>query len=137
MATLQDLLFGIEAGLNLKCEERPPINDEAGLVKISAVTWGRFNEEASKTLPKGAAINERHRIRPGDLLISRANTIELVGACVIVGPVRKRLYLSDKVLRLVVHEAAKRWINYALKAPQLRQAIEAASTGNQLSLRNS
>lgn len=133
---LGTLLRAIEAGQNVKCEERPPTAGEAGLVKISAVTWGRFNEEASKTLPKDTLLNERNRIRSGDLLISRANTIELVGASVIVGLIEKRLYLSDKVLRLVVDEPAKRWINYALKTPQLRQAIQAASTGNQLSMRN-
>lgn len=133
---LGKLLHAIEAGQNVKCEERAPQGNEAGLVKISAVTWGRFDEEASKTLPLDTTVNERNRIRPGDLLISRANTIELVGASVIVGPIGKRLYLSDKVLRLIVDEAAKRWINYALKAPQLRQAIQAASTGNQLSMRN-
>ncbi|WP_187395148.1 restriction endonuclease subunit S [Pigmentiphaga aceris] len=134
--TLGKLLRAIEAGQNVKCEERPPIEDEAGLVKISAVTWGRFNEEASKTLPKNVPVSERNRICSGDLLISRANTIELVGASVIVGPIKKRLYLSDKVLRLVVDEPAKRWINFALKTPRLRQAIQAASTGNQMSMRN-
>lgn len=133
---LGQLLYAIEAGQNVKCEERAPKDGEAGLVKISAVTWGQFDEQASKTLPQGTPVNERNRIRPGDLLISRANTIELVGASVIVGPISKRLYLSDKVLRLVVDEPAKRWINYALKTPQVRQAIQAASTGNQLSMRN-
>lgn len=136
VTSLGELLHAIEAGQNVKCEERAPQGNEAGLVKISAVTWGRFDEAASKTLPQDAAVNERNRIRPGDLLISRANTIELVGASVIVGPIEKRLYLSDKVLRLVVDEPAKRWINYALKTPQLRQAIQSASTGNQLSMRN-
>ena len=99
-ARLGQLLHSIEAGLNVKCEERPPDKDEAGLVKISAVTWGKFDEQQSKTLPFSVKPDERNRIRTGDLLISRANTIELVGACVVVGQVQRRLYLSDKVLRL-------------------------------------
>jgi type I restriction enzyme, S subunit len=135
-APLAMFLRRIEAGLNVKCEERPPQIHEAGLVKISAVTWGRFDQAQSKTLPNNVEVDERNLIRPGDLLISRANTIELVGACVIVENVTRRLYLSDKVLRLVVHEPAKRWIHYALKTPKLRSAIEAASCGNQLSMRN-
>ena len=135
-ARLGQLLHSIEAGLNVKCEERPPDKDEAGLVKISAVTWGKFDEQQSKTLPFSVKPDERNRIRTGDLLISRANTIELVGACVVVGQVQRRLYLSDKVLRLLVHEPSKRWINYAMKTPQMRKAIEASSTGNQLSMRN-
>jgi type I restriction enzyme S subunit len=135
-ATLSDLLHRIEAGLNIKCEERPPVAGERGLVKISAVTWGRFDEAQSKTMPSDVAADERNRIRTGDLLISRANTIELVGASVIVDRIERQLYLSDKVLRLVVHEPAKRWINYALKTPELRKEIETASSGNQLSMRN-
>jgi len=131
-----DLLFRIEAGLNVKCEERPPEPGERGLVKISAVTWGKFNEIQSKTLPIDRQPEERNRIHSGDLLMSRANTIELVGSSVIVGALNRQLYLSDKVLRLVVHEPAKRWINYALKTPQLRKAIAEVSSGNQLSMRN-
>lgn len=135
-ARLGQLLHSIEAGLNVKCEERAPAENEAGLVKISAVTWGVFDEHQSKTLPFAMQPDERNRIRKGDLLISRANTIELVGACVIVDQVQRRLYLSDKVLRLLVHEPSKRWINYALKTPQIRKAIQSSSTGNQLSMRN-
>lgn len=134
--SLENLLVRIEAGLNVKCDERPPENGEPGLVKISAVTWGRFDELQSKTLPTGVQPDDRLRIRAGDLLISRANTIELVGASVIVGEIQRQLYLSDKVLRLVVHEPSKRWINYAFKTPELRKQIENASSGNQLSMRN-
>ena len=133
---LGTLIRRIEAGLNVKCEERPPRHGERGLVKISAVTWGRFDELQSKTLLPDAVVEERNQIRTGDLLISRANTIELVGASVIVGPIERALFLSDKVLRLVVEERSKRWVNYALKTPWMRKAIEDASSGNQLSMRN-
>ena len=134
--TLDSLLHRIEAGLNVKCEERPPNLGEKGLVKISAVTWGQFDELQSKTLPASETPVPSNRIQPGDLLISRANTIELVGSSVIVKELQRELYLSDKVLRLVVHEPSKRWINYALKTPALRKAIEDGSSGNQLSMRN-
>lgn len=134
--TLHSLLHRIEAGLNVKCEERPPNLGEKGLVKISAVTWGQFDELQSKTLPASETPVPSNRIQPGDLLISRANTIELVGSSVIVKELQRELYLSDKVLRLVVHEPSKRWINYALKTPALRKAIEDGSSGNQLSMRN-
>ncbi|WP_395793609.1 restriction endonuclease subunit S [Aquimonas sp.] len=133
---LANLLTRIEAGLNVKCEERPPSPGERGLVKISAVTWGRFDELQSKTLPPSEHPDPDRKIQMGDLLLSRANTLELVGASVIVQQLTRDLYLSDKVLRLVVHEPSKRWINYALKTPALRKAIGEASSGNQLSMRN-
>jgi type I restriction enzyme S subunit len=130
------LIQRIEAGLNVKCEERAPSVGERGLVKISAVTWGRFDELQSKTLFANEKVDERNLIHPGDLLISRANTIELVGAAVIVEGVKRKLYLSDKVLRLLVHEPSKRWVNYAVKTPSVRKVIQEASSGNQLSMRN-
>jgi type I restriction enzyme S subunit len=36
------LVYGIKAGKNLRCEERPPRDDERGVIKVSAVTWGTF-----------------------------------------------------------------------------------------------
>lgn len=134
--TVGRLVERIEAGLNVQCEERPPESNERGLVKISAVTWGRYDDNESKTLPCTAEVPERSRVMLGDFLISRANTLELVGACVIVEQVTRPVYLSDKVLRLVMPEGLKRWILIALQSPEGRKAIESRASGNQLSMRN-
>ena len=136
ITTLGALIQRIDAGLNVKCIERPPEAGERGLVKISAVTWGTFDEQQSKTLPVDVQADAKCRIEPGDLLFSRANTLELVGATVIVPAIKRELYLSDKVLRLVVDSSHKRWVNYALKTPVMRKAMSEASSGNQLSMRN-
>lgn len=135
-AKLGDLIERIEAGLNVKCEERPPEAGEIGLVKISAVTWGTFDEYQSKTLPRATVLPDGARIRQGDFLISRANTLELVGACVIVHGIRRALYLSDKVLRLVLSDRMKPWLLMVLRSDMGRQQIEALASGNQLSMRN-
>ncbi|TSA85496.1 hypothetical protein FNU79_09880 [Deinococcus detaillensis] len=135
--TLGEMVAGVEAGLNVKCEERPPESNERGLVKISAVTWGRFQEDQSKTLSVSTIVPENRRIEPGDFLISRANTIELVGACVIVNHITRNLYLSDKVLRLRFKvENQKSWILHFLRSKEGRNQIESLSSGNQLSMRN-
>lgn len=131
-----DVVTDIEAGLNVQCEERPPADNERGLVKISAVTWGIYDEDQSKTLKSDQQVLERNRIRSGDFLISRANTIELVGSCVIVHAARRALYLSDKVLRLVMSEEWKKWLLMCLRSDNGRRQIESLSSGNQLSMRN-
>jgi type I restriction enzyme S subunit len=131
-----NLVKRVEAGLNVRCIERPPVNDERGLVKISAVTWGRFDEAQSKTLPASTEVQESVRIKVGDFLISRANTLELVGACVIVHEVNRRLYLSDKVLRLQLSDQLKPWLLIVLRSDIGRKQIEALASGNQLSMRN-
>ncbi|WP_050580213.1 restriction endonuclease subunit S [Xanthomonas oryzae pv. oryzae] len=133
---LGDLLDHIQAGKNVKCDERPPEGEEPGLVKISAVTWGKFDELESKTLLSDDGLEARNKIQPGDLLISRANTLELVGAPVIVHAITKNLYLSDKVLRLDLAEPLRAWALTCLKSKSGRSQIEALATGNQLSMRN-
>ncbi|CRI65944.1 hypothetical protein THIOKS12580012 [Thiocapsa sp. KS1] len=134
--TLDTLLTGTRAGKNLRCEERPPREHERGVVKVSAVTWGTFDTSQAKTLPAGFNPSPDTLIRSGDFLFSRANTIDLVGACVIVENAPENLYLSDKVLRLDMPNAAKPWVLWFLRCRQGRELLENASTGNQLSMRN-
>lgn len=68
--------------------------------------------------------------------MSRANTLELVGAVALVEQAPRDLFLSDKILRLVVPEDAKGWIHWFLRSPSGRKQIEQMATGNQLSMRN-
>lgn len=133
---LGDLVSRIEAGKNLRCIEQPPAKGKKGIVKISAVTWGEFLEDESKTLDKNDAFNSNWQIKPRDFLISRANTIELVGACVIVRSVSRSLMLSDKVLRLHMPDEWKEWLLLFLRSSLGRFQIENLATGNQLSMRN-
>ncbi|WP_338808239.1 restriction endonuclease subunit S [Serratia marcescens] len=134
--TLGHIVKNIEAGKNLKCIETPPNNGQYGIIKISAVTWGEYDEDESKTLPDDSLFVESRRIATGDFLISRANTLELLGNPVIVKKVTKNLMLSDKVLRLVMADDDKPWVNIFLRSCYGRREIEFRSTGNQLSMRN-
>ncbi|WP_146492513.1 restriction endonuclease subunit S [Vibrio sp. T20] len=131
-----DFVQAIEAGKSLKCIETPPNQNEYGIIKISAVTWGVYDESESKTLPSNDLFIENRRVKVGDLLISRANTMELLGNPVIVHSVTKNLMLSDKVLRLVMEEANKPWVSIFLRSKAGRKEIESRSTGNQMSMRN-
>ena len=135
-ASLDQLISRVEAGKNYRCEERPPEADETGIVKISAVTWEEFDEEESKTILKADHVDDRYFIQTGDLLISRANTLELVGASVVVGDIRRRLQLSDKVLRLRCVTPIEHWLNFVLRSPLGRGQIERMATGAQMSMRN-
>ena len=133
---VSEIVEKIEAGKSIKCDERPPQNDEFGIIKISAVTWGVYNELESKTLFDKSVFLENRRINVGDFLISRANTIELLGMPVIVHEVTKNLMLSDKVLRLVMDDIDKSWLSFYFRSQEGRKQIENGSSGNQESMRN-
>jgi type I restriction enzyme S subunit len=134
--TLGSFLSHIEAGKSFKCEERPPREGEVGVVKVSAVTWGEFDEAESKTCLDDSLINENLFVRTEDFLFSRANTIELVGACVIAKEVVRNVMLSDKILRFELLGGIDKWVLYVLRSMHGRAEIERLATGNQESMRN-
>ncbi len=137
IVTLGELIETIEAGSSFRCRETPPEEGEVGVAKVSAVSWGRYDEEESKTCLDPSRINEDLLIRKGDLLISRANTVELVGACVVAEQVSKQVMLSDKTLRIQFkNPSLKPWVLHFLRSRAGRQQIEALCTGNQESMRN-
>lgn len=134
---LGDVIIKIEAGKSFRCEERPPINNEVGVLKVSAVTWEEFSEVESKTIISDDKVNEAYFVKQGDFLFSRANTLELVGRSVIVNKIQKRLMLSDKTLRFQFStDINPFYILYFLRTQSGRKQIESLSTGNQMSMRN-
>ena len=138
-ASLDMLLQNIKAGKSFRCEERPPKEDEIGVVKVSAVSWGEYNEMESKTCLDATKINSDYYIKENDFLMSRANTIQLVGACVISRDVNLTNMLSDKILRLdfiIESLIFKNWILHLMRSKIGREQIEASATGNQESMKN-
>lgn len=127
----------IKAGKSFRCDERPPQANEVGILKVSAVTWGKFQENESKTVTDPTRINPDYFVNAGDFLLSRANTIKLVGNSVIVKKISKQLMLSDKTLRITFHDNINPYyILYFLRSRLGRVQIENLSTGNQVSMRN-
>jgi type I restriction enzyme S subunit len=101
------------------------------------MTWGSFREEENKAVPAGVDFNPDYEIRLGDILVSRANTEEYVGAPVLVDRCRPHLLLSDKSLRLVPSgRLNSRWLYYLLSSPAVRSEISRRATGTKDSMRN-
>ena len=137
LTKLGEYIEDISSGKSYRCDERPPKKDEVGIVKVSSVTWGFFDEMESKTCFSKDFFNTKYLIKKGDFLFSRANTIEFIGACVIVNKIDKSLMLSDKILRFTfLKDISKEYALYYLRSRKGRKQIETLSTGNQDSMRN-
>lgn len=97
-----DVLEKIDSGWSPSCIETPPSSGEWGVLKVSAVTRGKFLEKQSKTLPENLEPRTNIRVRAGDILLTRANGVaDLVGKCVMINQEPKsKLMMSDKILRL-------------------------------------
>jgi type I restriction enzyme S subunit len=135
---LEDLLSGSEAGWSPKCDEVPRRHGEWGVLKISAVTWGEFRHQENKRLPPSLAPKVECEIKPGDFILSRANTAELIARSVIVQEdAPEKLLMSDKIVRLkFLDERLKRWVNLVNNARISREYYQKNATGTSDSMRN-
>ena len=130
------LVADISAGKSFGSSAAPAGPDEWGIIKVSAMTWGSFDSTQNKAVP-AERVDSRYEIRTGDLLVSRANTSEYVGASVLVGETRPRLLLSDKSLRVTPRPGvSSEWLWRALQAPSARRQISRLATGTKDSMRN-
>lgn len=138
MVLAGSVLKGIVSGKSVKTLERPPVGNEFGILKVSAVTWGEFRPYESKAMPSDYEPGDCPRAMDGDILISRANTRELVGAPVMVRGDHPRLLLSDKLLKLVADEAVvdRRYLVRALRSSAAVSHFSQRAGGSSGSMKN-
>lgn len=135
---LGSLLQRIEAGKSPLTLDRPARFGEYGVLKVSAVSWGEFRPKENKAIPADFDITGVPTVNAGDLIISRANTTELVGAAIVASQDYPQLLLSDKTLKLVPNKELvwPKYLLYALRSQDVRRHIEAHATGTSDSMRN-
>jgi type I restriction enzyme, S subunit len=135
---LGQLLAKIEAGRSPKNQGRPAKEGEYGVLKVSAVTWGEFLPDENKALLPSDTPDDEPMVQARDLLITRANTTNLIGAVVLVKQDHPHLMLSDKTLRLVPASDAipREFLLYALRTQLARDYFAEHATGTSDSMRN-
>lgn len=109
------------------------------VLKISAVTSGEFKPRESKPLPNDYEPQVEHFVKAGDLLFSRANTTELVGATTMVFDEHTGLVLPDKLWRFVWKEEKSLspvFIWQQLCEAGVRKEISKLSSGSGGSMKN-
>jgi restriction endonuclease S subunit len=134
-----NLISKISTGVSVSGENRPCRPSEQGVLKVSCVSKGEFLPSENKVIDDENKGRATMSIKKGMLLVSRANTPELVGACGITSKDYKNLFLPDKIWNLEIQESSgcsKRWLNNALNSQVAKARIRDASTGTSDSMRN-
>lgn len=133
---LRRLISALEQGWSPNAHERVADEGEWAVLKLGAVSQGRFRAEQHKALIEGTQPERRYEVRAGDLLVTRANTLKLVGDACVVEDSRPRLMLPDLIYRLSVrHERAEaRFLCYFLISHAGRAQIEADARGSSMSM---
>lgn len=130
------LIVSIKAGTNIGGNQRILEQDEYAVLKISAVTSGTFCPDEYKVVDDVSSIKMIHPCK-GDLLFSRANTSEMVGATAIVDQDYEQLFLPDKLWRLDPADDVNRvFLKHLLSSAKLRAEMSKVATGSSGSMQN-
>ena len=136
---LRDVIADLENGWSPKCHAQPAEDDEWGVLKLGAVSFGIFNPKENKALPRHLKPRPRLEVTSGQLLISRANITRLVGATVLIEKTRPKLMLCDKIFRAVPfkHDPVDTmFLTQVLRSSDVRRQIEADVTGTSPTMKN-
>lgn len=135
---LKHHIGGIRQGWSPQCHPYPRSDDaEWAVLRTGCVNGGRFSPDDNKVLPDDLEPRPDTVVRLGEIVMSRANTRELVGSAAVVSADYQRLMLSDKLYAIDVLRHANPWfIAGLLGTRRLRDLIEIAATGASQSMQN-
>ncbi|MBH8567537.1 restriction endonuclease subunit S [Microvirga sp. STS02] len=134
---LRFLAEDIEQGWSPQCHNYPAEGNEWGVLKVGCVNGSEFNPSENKLLPTDLEPRLEYQIRIGDILISRANTRELLGSAALVHKLPVKLLLCDKLYRLRIGPTIdSRFMVHYLRSSVARFQYEREATGTSGSMQN-
>ncbi|UHA57649.1 restriction endonuclease subunit S [Candidatus Nanosynbacter sp. HMT-352] len=130
---ISDYIDSLEAGKSLagteKCENK--------VLKTGAVSYDYFDVSQTKYLPKDYRPVDAHKINPGNIVISRMNTIELVGAAAYVWNVPDKIYLPDRLWKAKIkNDANPIFVWQTIIHPKTKELIRRIAGGTSGSMKN-
>ena len=135
--TIGDITESILSGQCLNGDEKILSPGQKAVLKVSAVTYGYFKADEYKVLRDCNQITKGLYPQAGDLLFSRANTKDYVGATALVTKDYPDLMLPDKLWKLVFKKGINIvYMKYFLSHPSTREALSNMATGTSGSMYN-
>ncbi len=136
---LEKIIEKLQAGVSVNSIDENLTEKDKGILKTSAVFNGKFiASECKKIAPKDI---DRAILNPkkNNLIISRMNTLELVGAIAIVEKEYNNLYLPDRLWQTKFYNIKNQnsyWLNYLLNSSIFKTKIRNLATGTSGSMKN-
>ncbi|GHU02298.1 hypothetical protein AGMMS49960_14290 [Betaproteobacteria bacterium] len=131
-------LLGLEQGWSPQCDNYPAEPDDWGVLKVGAVNAWSFNPVENKRLPDEVEPLLEYEIKQHDVLMSRANTTQLLGSVVYVNELSSKLLLCDKLYRLSSNDDQldREFLVAFLRASPGRFQLEREASGTSGSMQN-
>jgi type I restriction enzyme S subunit len=135
---LKEVTTPIEQGWSPQCDAQPASDEEWGVLKVGCVNRDAFDGSQNKKLPFPLEPIPDLAVRDGDILVSRANTRELLGLAALALSPRSKLMLCDKLFRFrsIESRADPTFLVYTIRQRTSRAQIESSTNGASDSMQN-
>lgn len=136
---VNDLIDYLESGVSVNGEDHAPSDTEPAVLKVSAVSYGVFDPSASKPIVGQELKRAKCNPKAGQIIISRSNTPDLVGASAFISRDYPNRYLPDKLWQTVTKKDVAsdlRWLAYYLASSWPRFRLSRLATGTSDTMKN-
>ena len=107
------------------------------VLKTGAVTYDYFKGDEVKNLPTDYTPIKEHILKDGDILISRMNTLEYVGACAYVWKAPSNTYLPDRLWKATLKDNINPiFLWFSLIQDKTKEQIRSLASGTSGSMKN-
>ncbi|VGO12710.1 Type-1 restriction enzyme EcoKI specificity protein [Pontiella desulfatans] len=131
---MKDCIAGLESGVSVNGLDRTPEANEAAVLKVSAVTYGYFDEFAAKPISGKELTRANCTPKKDSIIISRASgSPKHVGASAYVPADYPNRFLSDKLWQVTANDlACPQWLFALVSSPRMRAKMLMFATGTNI-----
>jgi len=135
---LKHCITRVEQGWSPQCDAQPSGDNEWGVLKVGCVNKDSLAEGQNKKLPESLEPDRNLELQDGDILVSRANTRELLGLAAVAEKPRPKLIVCDKLFRFRARREFfnSKFLVLSLRAKPSRAQIESSTNGASSSMQN-
>ena len=134
---LENCVESLESGKSPSCKNVSRKGLDPGVLKLSALSSGRFLPGENKAMLDGETIIQAKEVKQGDILVARKNTPQLVGSCVLVREDVTNLMFPDIVFRMHPNDSVNgEYLAALLSSPSYSSKVRGLAHGSNKSMSN-
>lgn len=127
----------MSSGTSVNGTDDPAAAGEVGVLKVSCVATGAFRPEQNKRVLESDIARVSCPVEAGCIIVSRANTADLVGSSALIECDMPNIYLSDKLWKIRTHDQCDPvWLYFSISSPEVRRRLSSGATGSSASMKN-